>query len=78
MTRNNIITWSLLMVLTVLAGLSSTFAGQYLVPLVLSLALLKFIGVAFNFMEMRKAQIMWRVLIIGYLAVFSIVLLLIY
>jgi hypothetical protein len=39
MTKQNIITWVLLMVLTVIAGLVSSASISYMIPLVLFLAL---------------------------------------
>ena len=77
MTKQNIITWILLLVLTVIAGLVSSTSLTYVIPLILLLAVLKFIGVAFNFMEMKKANVFWKVLLIGYLVVFCGVVLLV-
>jgi len=70
MNRQNIITWIILLTLTVLAGLVSGTALTYIVPLILVLATLKFIGVAFKFMEMEKAHVFWKILLISYLAIF--------
>ncbi len=70
MTKQNISTWILLLVLTIIAGLVSSTSLTYVIPLILLLAVLKFIGVAFNFMEMKKAHVFWKVLLIGYLVVF--------
>ena len=63
------------MALTVIAGLVSNAAIAYTVPLILLLAILKFLGVTFRFMEMSKANIFWKAFIITYLAiVFGIIL----
>ena len=70
MSKSNIITWIILLILTVVAGLISNSAIRYLVPIILIFAVLKFIGVAFNFMEMNKANIAWKIILIGYLCVF--------
>ncbi len=70
MNKQNVITWILLLLLTVIAGLVSSAHISYVIPLILLLAVLKFIGVAFNFMELRKANVFWGVLIIGFLVVF--------
>jgi hypothetical protein len=70
MTKQNTITWLVLMVLTVIAGLVSSSSITYLVPVIILLASLKFIGVAFSFMEMKKANLFWKVLILAYLIVF--------
>ncbi len=70
MNKQNVITWILLLLLTVIAGLVSSEYLSYGIPLILVLAVLKFIGVAFNFMELKKANVFWRILIIGFLVVF--------
>ncbi len=70
MNKQNIIIWILLLILTVIAGLVSSASLTYVIPLILLLAVLKFIGVAFNFMEMRKAHVFWKILLVGYLIIF--------
>ena len=70
MTTQNTLTWLLLMGLTVIAGLVSSASITYVVPIILLLAILKFIGVTFSFMEIKKANPFWRVLIICYLIIF--------
>jgi hypothetical protein len=77
MTKQNTITWILLMLLTLIAGLASNTSISYLGPIILLLAALKFIGVAFNFMEIKKAHLFWQILIIGFLAIFCSITLLI-
>jgi len=67
MTRQNTITWVLLMILTIIAGIISTVSMAYVVPLIMTLASLKFIGVAFGFMEMNKSNFVWKVLLLAYL-----------
>lgn len=75
MTKQNIITWIILLVLTVIAGLVSSTSLTYVIPLILFLAALKFIGVAYNFMEMKKANVFWKILLVGYLVIFCVVVL---
>ena len=70
MTQQNIRTWLLLLTLTVIAGLISSTNFAYTVPLILVLAALKFMGVAFSFMEMKKANLFWKVLIVSFLVFF--------
>ena len=77
MTKQNIITWILLLVLTIIAGLVSSVSLSYIIPLILLLAVLKFIGVAFNFMEMKKANVFWGILLVSYLVIFCVFILLI-
>ena len=75
MTRQNTTTWFLLMALTIIAGLVSGASITYMVPIVLFLAILKFMGVAFSFMEMKKANLFWKLLILSYLIIFSTIIL---
>ncbi len=70
MTEQNISTWLLLLILTVLAGLISSVNFAYTVPLILLLAVLKFMGVAFSFMEIKKANPFWKLLIMSFLVIF--------
>jgi len=70
MTKQHIFTWIILLVLTVISGLVSNVALTYVIPIIMILAVLKFMGVAFNFMEMKKANVFWKILIVGYLVVF--------
>jgi hypothetical protein len=77
MNKQNSITWIVLLVLTVISGLVSSASISYLVPFILVFAALKFIGVAFNFMELKKAHVFWKIVLVGYLVVFCSVLLLI-
>ncbi len=70
MTKQNTITWVLLMILTILAGWVSGLSTPYLVPIILVLAILKFLGVTYHFMEMNKAHTVWKILILGYVFVF--------
>ncbi len=75
MNKQNIITWIILLTLTVLAGLISGAALPYIVPLILVLAALKFLGVAFKFMEMEKAHVFWKLLLVSYLVIFCVIVL---
>lgn len=71
------ITWIILLILTVISGISSTDGGKYVTVLILVMAIVKFILVSFNFMEMVKAHSFWKVAIISYLSIFTIIILLI-
>ena len=70
MTKQNMITWVLLMILTVIAGLVSCANSVYVIPLILLLAVLKFMGVTFNFMELKKANLFWKLIVVGFLMLF--------
>lgn len=77
MKKEIIITWFLLLILTVISAIVSEyyFNGDYLVQIIILLAVLKFIGVALNFMELKKAHVFWRILLIIFLALFYIAIL---
>ena len=72
MKKEIIITWILLIFLTVISAIISKFYfnGDYLVEIIMLLAVLKFIGVALNFMELKKAHIFWRIFLIAFLIIF--------
>lgn len=75
MNKLNILTWIILLFLTVVAGLISSTSLPYIIPLILILGLLKFIGVAFNFMELKKAHVFWKLILLSYLGIFCVILL---
>lgn len=72
MKKKDIYTLALLILLTILTAFFSTNFGsfKYLVFTVLGLSALKFFLVAFNFMEMKKANSFWKFLIIAFLVVY--------
>lgn len=70
MTKQNSIIWILLMILTASAGIASSAGLAYLVPIILVFAALKFIAVAFGFMEMYQANPFWKTLLVGFVTVF--------
>jgi hypothetical protein len=59
--------------LTVLSAIVSKYLHvnlNWLTFIILGLSIFKFIIVAFQFMELKKAHVTWKVLIIGYLFIF--------
>ena len=46
--------------------------GDYLIQIIMLLAVLKFIGVIFNYMELKKAHVFWKVAIISFISLFYI------
>jgi len=64
--------WVLLVLLTVAVGFIASLSLNIAVILILLLSSLKFIGVTFYFMELKKAHIFWKVSILIYLSLFSI------
>ncbi len=65
------------MVCTVLAGIASSMSHKYAVILILGLSIIKFMGVAFEFMELKVAHNFWKIAIIVYVLVFAGILLII-
>jgi hypothetical protein len=69
------VTWVVLLILSIVSGISSTDGGYYISVLILVMAAIKFLLVSFNFMELFKAHVFWKITIISYLLVFSIIIL---
>jgi len=75
MEKKTIYTWVTLLVLTVISGIISTQTSNYIPIIIILLASFKFIGVAFDFMELRKANVFWKILVLSFLTVFNTVVL---
>ena len=71
MERKSIITWIILLVLTVFSGIISTQNFSFIPLVILLFATFKFIGVAFDFMELKKANTFWKVALISFLVLFN-------
>ncbi len=71
-------TWFLLMLLVISTTICTFFykSNQYFWELVLLLSGLKFILVAFFFMELKKAHVFWKIFILFYIFLFATLLLL--
>ena len=67
MKSRAIITWVLLVVLTIVSAVLSDTQGKYIILIIMMLAAFKFIGVAFQFMELKKAHPFWKYAILIYL-----------
>ena len=67
----------LLIVLTIIAALISNNGVIYAVFGILILAVLKFIGVSFFFMDLRKAHPFWKGSILAFLLIFITMILII-
>lgn len=72
MKRTLTITWIILMALTIASALVSKLESNHVVLLILILSALKFFGIAFQFMEIKKAHPFWKGLIIGFVFLFGI------
>lgn len=66
------ITWIILIVLTITSALVSKLESKYVVSIILILSALKFFGIAFQFMEIKKAHVFWKTIIIGFIFLFGI------
>ena len=71
------VTWVILIILTIIAGFSTLVGGKYFIAIILIMAVVKFIFVSFKFMELAKAHSFWKVAIIFYLSIFTIIILLV-
>ena len=75
MKKQAIITWGILILLTIVSALISNFYynGNYFLQIIIVFAVLKFIGVVFSFMELHKAHNFWKITVLAFLFLFSIV-----
>jgi len=74
MKKRIVFSWTVLILLTILSGLISSYFLKLdcLVELILLLAALKFIGVAYYFMELKKAHVFWKTVTITFLIIFIV------
>jgi hypothetical protein len=70
MNKCSTITWIILLMLTIASALFSKLEGLYIAVIILILAALKFIGIAFQFMELKKAHSFWKGMLLGFLIIF--------
>jgi len=71
MTKTISYTLVILIILTITTALVSNFIDLKVgVYFILLLAVLKFIYVAFQFMELKKAHAFWKIIVILYLIIF--------
>ncbi len=77
MRKNDIITLGLLIVLTTITALFATVwhSVKYVAMIILVLSEIKFMLVAFQFMELKKAHVFWKILVVTYLIIFLILML---
>lgn len=65
--------WIGLILLTILSAAVSNGDLNYSSTFIIILAGLKFIGITFYFMELKKAHVFWKVSILMFLVLFSII-----
>ncbi|PKH51574.1 hypothetical protein CXF68_13160 [Tenacibaculum sp. Bg11-29] len=78
MNKSAIITWVILLMLTIIAALFSGFENRFVVFLIIGLAAMKFLGVAFQFMELKKAHSFWKSSIVIFVLIFTALILIIH
>ena len=71
MNKTLVITWVILLVLTFTTALAGNIQSTYVVVVIMILATLKFLGVTFQFMELKKAHSFWKYLIVLYVILFT-------
>jgi len=79
MKKKDIITLGILAVLTITTALLATTFNNLkdVAFMILGLSIIKFILVAFQFMELKKAHIFWKILLIGYLSIFFLIMMIV-
>jgi len=77
MKKTHIITLSVLILLTTVTALFSIKfnALKNVSIIILTLSIVKFLLVAFQFMELKKAHVLWKSAIITFLAIFFFIIL---
>ena len=68
--KGTTITLLILIVLTISVAIISNTGGLHTAILILFLSALKFIGIYFFFMDLRKAHVFWKIITCVYLIVF--------
>ena len=64
--------WVVLILITIATATvsNSTLTIKQAVMLILGLSVIKFLGVSFYFMELRKAHLFWKIAVLFYVIVF--------
>jgi Prokaryotic Cytochrome C oxidase subunit IV len=71
MKMNSKLTWIVLIILTIGSALISKLNSNYAVLTILVFSSLKFLGIAFEFMELKKAHLFWKTMVVGFLIIFA-------
>lgn len=77
MDKRTLYTWALLLVFTILAGIISSTVNKYAAVSILALSVIKFMGVAFEFMDLKVAHDFWKITVTAYVLVFMGIILII-
>ncbi len=71
MNKKLSLTWISLIGLTVISALIANTSLSYVPFLLISLAGAKFLGIAFQFMELKKAHLFWKIILSLFLFLFA-------
>ena len=74
MKTSNIILWIALVLLTLVTFYSSEgyFSGKTLVVVLMGIVIVKFLGIGFQYIELKDAHPVWKVLFTGFILLFSL------
>ena len=68
-----LIVWIILMVLTIVSAFVSESNMLYASIIVILLSVIKFLGVAFYFMDLKKAHVFWKSSVLIFVILFSVI-----
>lgn len=71
MSKPLTLTWIILVALTLISASFAQLGSAYTSLIVLALSVFKFIGIAFQFMEIKKAHAFWKIIILAFVLMFS-------
>ena len=74
MTKTNIVVWVALVLFTLLTFYSSEalFSGTQLVFVLMGIVIVKFLAIGLQFIELKKAHTIWKVLFAGFILFFGL------
>jgi len=74
MTKSNIITWILLIALTVAAYLFSEggLSGNKLILFIMGISIVKFTSIGLQFVELKYSHTFWKVTFVGFILFFAV------
>lgn len=73
--KKNLSIWLVLIALTILSALAANnlIGFEYLAAIILGFSILKFIGVAFYFMDLKDAHPFWKTIVLIFVGLFSVI-----
>lgn len=75
MKKKDIIVLGLLIALTIITAMFATmwYSIKNVATIIMILSAIKFLLVAFQFIELKKAHVFWKIILVGYLTIFLII-----